>query len=85
VDPERDRGHALTSRGQPPCGGADRLSTGRFLITGSQDFSLMEGVTESLAGRIISQTIVTPDRGSRRASETVTIADSATLAFLSSS
>ena len=28
-----------------------REETGRFLITGSQDFSLMEGVTESLAGR----------------------------------
>jgi predicted AAA+ superfamily ATPase len=28
-----------------------RDETGRFLITGSQDFSLMEGVTESLAGR----------------------------------
>jgi predicted AAA+ superfamily ATPase len=28
-----------------------RDETGRFLITGSQDFSVMEGVTESLAGR----------------------------------
>jgi predicted AAA+ superfamily ATPase len=28
-----------------------RDETGRFLITDSQDFSLMEGVTESLAGR----------------------------------
>jgi uncharacterized protein len=28
-----------------------RDETGRFLITGSQDFALMEGVTESLAGR----------------------------------
>jgi predicted AAA+ superfamily ATPase len=28
-----------------------REENGRFLITGSQDFSLMEGVTESLAGR----------------------------------
>lgn len=28
-----------------------RDGTGRFLITGSQDFSLLEGVTESLAGR----------------------------------
>jgi len=28
-----------------------RDETGRFLITGSQDFSLMAGVTESLAGR----------------------------------
>jgi predicted AAA+ superfamily ATPase len=28
-----------------------RDETGRFLITGSQDFPLMEGVTESLAGR----------------------------------
>lgn len=28
-----------------------RDEPGRFLITGSQDFSLMEGVTESLAGR----------------------------------
>lgn len=28
-----------------------RDESGRFLITGSQDFSLMEGVTESLAGR----------------------------------
>ena len=28
-----------------------REETGRFLITGSQDFSLMKGVTESLAGR----------------------------------
>jgi hypothetical protein len=28
-----------------------REETGRFLITGSQNFSLMEGVTESLAGR----------------------------------
>jgi predicted AAA+ superfamily ATPase len=34
--------------------------------------------------RIISQTIVTPDRGSRRASETVMIADSVSLSFLSS-
>ena len=42
---------------------------------------------ESLVGpdRIISQTIVTPDRGSRRASETVTIADSVGLGFLSDS
>jgi hypothetical protein len=31
--------------------GLHRDETGRFLITGSQDFSLMEGVTESLAGR----------------------------------
>ena len=40
---------------------------------------------ESLVGadRIISRTIVTPERGSRRASETVTIADSVALDFLS--
>ena len=40
---------------------------------------------ESLVGaaRIISQTIVTPERGSRRASERVTIADSVALGFLS--
>ena len=40
---------------------------------------------ESLVGadRIVSQTIVTPDRGSRRASERVTIADSVALGFLS--
>jgi hypothetical protein len=39
---------------------------------------------ETLVGpdRIISQTIVTPDRGTRRASETVTIADSVALDFL---
>ena len=39
---------------------------------------------ESLVGadRIISQTIVTPERGSRRASERVTIADSVGLEFL---
>jgi hypothetical protein len=30
---------------------AHRSENGRFLITGSQKFSLMEGVTESLAGR----------------------------------
>jgi len=42
---------------------------------------------ESLAGadRIISQTIVTPDRGARRASEKVTIADSVGLGFLAES
>lgn len=41
---------------------------------------------ETLVGRdrIISQTIVTPDRGTRRASEAVTIADSVSLGFLSS-
>jgi len=41
---------------------------------------------ESLVGpdRIISQTIVTPDPGSRRASEKVTIADSVGLDFISS-
>jgi len=41
---------------------------------------------ESLVGtdRIISQTIVIPERGSRRASERVTIADSVDLSFLSS-
>ena len=40
---------------------------------------------ETLVGpdRIISRTIVTPDRGSRRASEAVTIADSVSLGFLS--
>jgi len=40
---------------------------------------------ESLVGidRIISQTIVTPERGSRRASEKVAIADSIALGFLS--
>lgn len=31
---------------------ADRHSHGRFLLTGSQHFSLMKGVSESLAGRI---------------------------------
>ncbi len=30
---------------------ADRRSFGRFLLTGSQVFSLMQGVSESLAGR----------------------------------
>jgi len=30
---------------------ADRDAAGRFLLTGSQTFSLMEGVSESLAGR----------------------------------
>jgi predicted AAA+ superfamily ATPase len=42
---------------------------------------------EALVGpdRIISQTIVTPDRGTRRASEAVTIADSVSLGFLSGS
>ena len=30
---------------------ADRGSNGRFLLTGSQKFTLMEGVSESLAGR----------------------------------
>ncbi len=41
---------------------------------------------EALVGadRIISKTIVTPERGSRRASETVAIADSVTMDFLSS-
>ncbi|WP_448509631.1 ATP-binding protein [Immundisolibacter sp.] len=41
---------------------------------------------ETLVGpdRVVSQTIVTPDRGARRASETVTIADSVSLGFLSS-
>jgi predicted AAA+ superfamily ATPase len=39
---------------------------------------------ESLVGadRIISQTVVTPERGSRRASERATIADSVGLDFL---
>jgi hypothetical protein len=39
---------------------------------------------ESLVGieRIISQTIVTPDQGSRRPSERVNIADSVALSFL---
>ena len=31
---------------------ADRHANGRFLLTGSQHFSLMKGVSESLAGRI---------------------------------
>lgn len=31
---------------------ADRGRTGRFLLTGSQQFPLMAGVTESLAGRV---------------------------------
>jgi hypothetical protein len=31
---------------------ADRKAMGRFLITGSQNFSVMQGVTESLAGRV---------------------------------
>lgn len=31
---------------------ADRQTCGRFLLTGSQQFSLMQGVTESLAGRV---------------------------------
>lgn len=31
---------------------ADRKAMGRFLITGSQNFSVMRGVTESLAGRV---------------------------------
>ncbi len=72
-----------------------------FLIPSAGRFALIEckwsesprstqrGFTEleSLVGpdRIISQTIVTPDRGSRRASETVTIADSVGLEFLSDS
>ncbi len=30
----------------------DRHATGRFILTGSQHFSLMKGVSESLAGRI---------------------------------
>jgi hypothetical protein len=40
---------------------------------------------ETLVGRdrIISQPIVTPDRGTRRASETVTIADSVSLGYFS--
>ena len=70
-----------------------------FLIPSAGRFELIEckwaespGATqrgfaefETLVGpdRIISQTIVTPDRDSRRASEAVTIADSVTLAFLS--
>ncbi len=91
-----------------------REETGRFLITGSQGLPLVEGITESLAGRfalieckwaespgsthrgfseleslvgpdrIISKTIVTPERGSRRVSERVTIADSVALEFLAS-
>ena len=31
---------------------ADRKKMGRYLITGSQNFSVMQGVTESLAGRV---------------------------------
>jgi len=31
---------------------ADRKTMGRYLITGSQNFSVMHGVTESLAGRV---------------------------------
>ena len=71
-----------------------------FLIPSAGRFALVEckwaespGVTsrgfaelEALVGpdRIVSQTIVTPDRGSRRTSKIVTIADSVSLAFLSS-
>lgn len=71
-----------------------------FLIPSAGRFALIEckwaespGATqrgfaelEALVGadRIISQTIVTPDRGSRRASEAVSIADSVSLGFLSS-
>jgi uncharacterized protein len=31
---------------------ADRRTMGRYLLTGSQNFAVMEGVTESLAGRV---------------------------------
>jgi predicted AAA+ superfamily ATPase len=71
-----------------------------FLIPSAGRFALMEckwaespganqrgfSELETLVGhdRILSQTIITPDRGSRRASETVTIADSISLGFLSS-
>lgn len=42
---------------------------------------------ESLVGpdRIVSRTIVTPERGTRRTSQAVTIADSVALEFLSDS
>ena len=71
-----------------------------FLIPSAGRFALIEckwaespGTTqrgfseiETLVGldRVVSRTIVTPDRGTRRASETVTIADSVSLGFLSS-
>ena len=32
----------------------DRPRTGQYLLTGSQIFPLMSGITESLAGRILS-------------------------------
>jgi len=70
-----------------------------FLIPSAGRFELIEctwaespGATqrgfseiEALVGRdrVVSQTIVTPDRGSRRASEAVTIADSVSMGFLS--
>ncbi len=70
-----------------------------FLIPSAGRFELMEckwaetpgprqrgfSELESLVGadRIISQTIVTPERGSRRASDRVWVADSVALSFLS--
>jgi predicted AAA+ superfamily ATPase len=69
-----------------------------FLIRTAGRFSLIEckwaespgssrrgfSEIESLVGadRVMSQTIVTPERGSRRASERITIADGVTLDFL---
>ena len=66
-------------------------SAGRFALIeckwaespGSRQRGFLE--LESLVGpeRIISQTIVTPDPGSRRISKRVTVADSVSLSFLS--
>ena len=67
-------------------------SAGRFALIeckwaespGSTQRGFFEIETLVGADRIISQTIVTPERGSRRASERVTIADSVALDFLRS-
>ena len=65
-------------------------SAGRFALIeckwaespGSTQRGFSEIETLVGADRIISQTIVTPERGTRRASERVTIADSVALDFL---
>ena len=59
-----------------------RDETGRFLITGSQDFSLMEGVTESLAGRSTLLTLHSLSAREYKASSETTLDRDAIVAWM---
>jgi predicted AAA+ superfamily ATPase len=59
-----------------------RDETGRFLITGSQDFSLMKGVTESLAGRSALLTLHSLSAREYKASSETTLDRDAIVAWM---